>query len=117
MPRLSLWTPRILAILFALFLSVFALDVFAEPNGFWPTLLALLMHLVPSAIVLVVLVIAWRWEALGAALFCALGIVYLILEWGRFAWTAYAFISGPLILIGALFLIDRFRQPTHLRHA
>jgi hypothetical protein len=117
MPRLSLWFPRILAILFALFLSVFALDVFAEPNGFWPTLLALLMHLVPSAIVVLVLAIAWRWEALGATLFCALGIVYLLFEWGRFAWTAYAFIAGPLILIGALFLADWLRQPGHLHHA
>lgn len=117
MPRLSLWFPRILAILFALFLSVFALDVFAEPLGFWPTLLGLLMHLVPSAIVVLALVIAWQWEALGASLFCALGIVYLIATWGRFAWTAYAFISGPLLLIGALFLIDWFRQPGRLRHA
>ncbi|MFZ0631899.1 MAG: hypothetical protein WA399_21155 [Acidobacteriaceae bacterium] len=38
--------------------------------------------------------------------------IYLIFEWGRFAWTAYAFISGPLILIGALFLLDWLRRPT-----
>lgn len=116
MPRLSLWFPRILAVLFALFLSVFALDVFAEPNGFWTTLVALLMHLVPSAIVIAVLAIAWRWEAVGAALFGALGIAYLVVEWGRFSWMAYAFISGPLILIAALFLLDWFRQPMHPRH-
>ena len=115
MPRLSLWTPRILAILFALFLALFSLDVFAEPNGFWTTLVALLMHLVPSAIVVGLLAIAWRWEAVGAALFGSLGIIYL-LEWGRFAWTAYAFISGPLLLIAALFLFDWLRQPVSEPH-
>jgi hypothetical protein len=111
MPRLSLWFPRILAILFALFLSVFALDVFAEPMGFWPTLLALLMHLVPSAIVALVLVVAWRWEALGAVLFGGMGLTYLVFEWGRFDWMAYAIIAGPLLLIGILFLFDWIRRP------
>lgn len=111
MPRLSLWTPRILAILFALFLSVFALDVFAEPAPFWSTLLALLLHLVPSALVVLVLLIAWRREALGSVLFCGLAVAYVVWAWGRFAWMAYAFIAGPLLLIGLLFLFDWLRHP------
>ena len=36
--QLLFWTPRILGILFALFLSMFALDVFGEGYGFWGTL-------------------------------------------------------------------------------
>jgi hypothetical protein len=49
-----------LSILFAMFLSVFSLDVFSEANGFGETILALLMHLIPVDIVVIVLVIAWR---------------------------------------------------------
>ena len=54
--RVLFWTPRILCILFAIFLSLFALDVFGEGLGFWKTILALLIHLVPVYIVVIVLV-------------------------------------------------------------
>ena len=98
------WTPRILCLLFAVFLSLFALDVFDQGYGFWETVLALLMHLIPTGIVLVVLAVSWRWERIGAILFMALGIWYLLTAWGRFHWSAYVVISGPLLLIGVLFL-------------
>lgn len=104
--RWLFWAPRVLAILFALFLSLFALDVFGQGSGFWETLVALLMHLVPTAIVLIVLALSWRWEWIGGALFIALGAWYLLSSWGRFHWSAYLVISGPLFLIGVLFLIN-----------
>jgi hypothetical protein len=104
--RLLFWTPRILCLLFAAFISLFAADVFDGNHGFWPTLLALLMHLIPTGIVLVVLAISWRWEWVGGALFIALGALYLIQFWGRFHWSAYLCISGPLLLVGALFLLN-----------
>jgi len=98
------WLPRVLTLLFALFLSTFALDVFGHGDGFLTTLLALLIHLVPTGIILVIAVISWRWEWVGAILFSALGFLYLISCWGRFHWTVYLVISGPLFLIGGLFL-------------
>jgi hypothetical protein len=106
------WTPRILCLLFAAFLSLFALDVFDQGYGFWETVLALLLHLIPTGVVLVVLAVSWRWERIGAILFMALGIWYLLTAWGRFHWSAYVVISGPLLLIGVLFLaswLDRTR--------
>ena len=62
------WTPRVLCILFALFLCMFSLDVFEEGLGFWGTSLALMVHLIPVYIVIIALVIAWRWEWIGAML-------------------------------------------------
>ena len=100
------WTPRVLCILFAMFLSLFALDVFSEGYGFWQTILALLKHLVPVYIVVIVLVIAWRWEWVGAILFIALSLFYLVWSWGQFHWSAYLVISGPLVLLGVLFLFN-----------
>ena len=91
---------------FAVFLSMFALDVFDEGYGFWKTILALFMHLVPTWIVLAVLAISWRWEWAGALLFTCLGTWYLVSTWGRMHWPAYLLISGPLFLVGAMFLID-----------
>ena len=109
------WTPRVLCILFAIFLSIFAADAFGEGRGFWETVLALLMHLIPSGMVLIVLAISWRWEWVGAVVFLALGVLYLIFAWTRqFHWSAYVAIAGPLFLIGILFLVNWFwRQEIH----
>ena len=107
------WTPRVLGVLFAAFLSIFALDVFGEGYGFWGTILALVMHLIPTLVVLVVLTIAWRWEVAGGILFIALGAWYLLDTWGRFHWSAHLFISGPLFLTGSLFLADWAYRAKH----
>ena len=104
--RVLFWSPRILCILFAMFLSLFCFDVFDKGRGFWETILALLVHLVPVYIVVILLIIAWRWEWVGAILFNALALFYVIWAWGRFHWSAYLGISGPLVFIGVLFLFN-----------
>jgi hypothetical protein len=103
--QILFWTPRILGILFVAFLSLFALDVFGEGYGFWETALALLIHLIPSFVLVAALVLAWRWEWVGTALFVGFGIWYLVMMGGRFNWTVYLVIAGVPILIGVLFLV------------
>jgi hypothetical protein len=100
------WSPRVLTLLVALFLSLFALDVFGEGYGFWGTAVALFMHLIPTWIVLVVLALSWRWEWVGAVLFVALGLIYAYFAVGRGhpEWTVP--ISCPLFLVGGLFLLN-----------
>ena len=115
-PRFIFWAPRILCVLFAIFLSMFALDVFGESNGFWNTALALLMHLVPTALVALLLALAWRHEMVGAIAFAALGVLYIVFAWGRFHWSAYVGISGPLFIVGGLFFANwalKHRVPTN----
>jgi len=104
--RALFWMPRILCILFAVFLSLFALDVFGEGYGFWETILALLIHLVPTYVVVIALAIAWRWEWVGSILFIGLGVFYIVWTWGRFTWVTYLAISGPLFLVGVLFTFN-----------
>jgi hypothetical protein len=104
--RALFWAPRVLGILLAIFLSMFALDVFGQGYGFWGTILALLIHLVPIYVLVIVLVIAWRWEWVGAVLFIAFAIFYVVWFRGRFPFTTYLVISGPLVLVGALFLVS-----------
>ena len=69
--RVVFWLPRILCLLFAVFISLFALDVFGEGYGFWETIVAFLIHLIPTGLILIALAIAWRWEWIGAILFAA----------------------------------------------
>lgn len=102
--RILTWTPHVLGILFALFISLFALDVFGMGYTFWETLWALLMHLVPTFLVLAALAVAWRWAWLGGILFLALGVGYLVLMGGQVDWIAVLLIAGPLWLVGLLFL-------------
>jgi len=100
------WIPRGLVILEAIFISLFALDVFGEGYDFLTLLQALAMHLLPTAVVLVALAIAWRWERVGGILFIALGAYYILSLGRNLAWTASLIVAGPLLLAGLLFLVD-----------
>jgi hypothetical protein len=106
MKAVLFWTPRIICLLFAGFISLFALDVFGEHQGFWNTTLALLMHLIPTGILLLILAVSWRWEWVGGFLFPALGAFYIVAFWGRFHWSVYVIMSGSLFILGALFLLS-----------
>ena len=109
--NLLFWTPRVICIAFAIFLSLFALDVFNEHLGFGKTLLALLIHLLPVYIVLLVLAIAWRWEWVGALIFAGLATWYAMHRalWHRHPdWVAV--IAGPMLVLAALFLANWLRH-------
>ncbi len=101
------WAPRVTCLAFAAFLSLFALDVFGEGLGFWRTLLALFMHLIPVFAVLLILALAWRWEWVGTVFLTVLGCLQIWLMHSRhMPWESSAFIAGPLFLLAALFLAN-----------
>jgi len=109
--RFLYWTPRILCIAFAAFISIFAFDVFEMPLSIPEKALALLMHLIPTFLVILALVIVWRREWIGALVFPLLAVVHLVTKWGVLDWSAYAIIDGPLVLLGVLFWMNwRSRQ-------
>lgn len=101
--KILLWTPRMMGILFALFLSIFSFDVFDMGLGFWETMLALLIHSMPSILLAVGIALAWKWEWVGALAFLGWAVWYLAAARG-FHWTVYALIAGIPALIGTLFL-------------
>ena len=102
--KLLYWTPRVLGILFAVFISIFAVDVFGE-YGFPEVLVALFMHLIPTFLVIGVLLIAWKWELVGGVLYILLGLFYIWLAWGRFEGLTFLIVAGPVILTGVLFVL------------
>lgn len=105
MKKVLYWLPRILSILFIAFISIFALDVFSEPQWF----LALIMHLIPSFILIALTIIAWKYERLGGFIFIIGGFILLISS--SFESTI---ISIPIIIIGLLFLggtcLSKFKE-------
>ena len=68
------WTPRILCILSILFISIFAFDAFEPGLTIWQQLAAFAMHLLPSFILFMMLVVAWRWKLAGGIVFMLLGL-------------------------------------------
>jgi len=110
--KILLWGPRIAGLLVAAFLALFALDAFNESSSFVAALPAFAIHLMPSLLVLAVVVIAWRFEWIGAIAFIALAILYAMMVRGRLDWIVA--ISGPLALVGVLFLVS-WRRHADLR--
>lgn len=98
MKKFLYWLPRVLAILFIGFISLFALDVFTEPQWF----LALIMHLIPSFVLIIATAIAWKHEFVGGWLFLGAGGILLYLS-GFESWI----VSSPAFLIGGLFLLSK----------
>jgi hypothetical protein len=104
--RLIYWSPRILSIAFAFFLSLFVLEAVNDVQGFWRIVVAFFMDLIPAMIIVVVLVIAWRWEWIGAGLFSLAAVYYALNAMSRhMGWAPVAGISIPLLAMAALFLV------------
>lgn len=104
--RLLYWIPRVLCIVFILFISLFALDVFNESKEVGKIILDLFMHLIPTFVLTSVLILTWRREWIGGIIFISLGFLYIINMWGRFPLATYILIAGPLFLMGILFLLN-----------
>ncbi|MBI4708607.1 MAG: hypothetical protein HY764_00125 [Candidatus Portnoybacteria bacterium] len=103
------WTPRILSIIFILFLALFSLDVFESESGFWQIMLGLFIHNIPALALLAVLLISWKYEIVGGIAFILAGLIYIVLlmrnpfEWYMIAWALQ--IAGPAFFIGILFIL------------
>jgi hypothetical protein len=103
MNKILYWTPRILTIIFILFLGLFALDAFEGDTGFLKKLGGFLIHLIPNFVLLIFLILAWKREWIGTVVYILTGIAYIIMAWGKFPFVTYLSISGPLFLVGILF--------------
>jgi len=112
------WTPRILSIIFILFLAMFSLDVFETGLSFWETILGLFMHNIPVFILLAILLISWKHEIVGGIAFTLAGISYIIMIMANalrnsFEWYMISYsliIAAPAFLIGILFMINWYRK-------
>ena len=109
--KLLFWLPRGLAIAFILFVAVFSLDVFDTNQGFWMSLRGLLMHNIPTFVLILMLWISWRHEKIGGTLFILAGIIYAFFAFSRagdwvmaLLWSAQ--LSGIAFVIGGLFWLD-----------
>lgn len=103
--KILYWFPRILAILSILFLLLFSFDSFGGDVPPGKQILGFLMHNIPVFGLIIILVIAWKYEVIGGALFIiafiALGIFFKSFSGNP----ASLIIIAPLLLAGAMFIL------------
>jgi len=103
--RILFWTQRILAILAILFMMLFSMDCFEGSYSFKEQLICFGMHNIPASIVVLVLIIAWKWELAGGILFLMAALA------GSFFFRAFSGNPGVLIILlpfvisGILFIL------------
>jgi len=104
--------PRIICILAILFISLFAFDAFEHGITIWQKIGAFLRHLIPSFILLIFLIIAWKWELIGGIIFITIGLgfsPYIFMhnfQSVALSLLGIACINMPFFLVGILFLIS-----------
>lgn len=110
------WLPRLLAIFAIAFISSFALDAFAPGLTLWQQLGGFLMHMLPSFVLIIFLIIAWRKQLIGGILFILIGlistpVIYLHnLNVNHFppnqCLIIVSIVCLPFVVIGLLFLFN-----------
>jgi len=116
--------PRILAIVFIAFITLFSLDVFGSGTNIWDAILGFILHSIPSIALIILSIVFWKKPLVMGIIFIATGaflsVQSLIGFFSALSQTGevYGFlISGtivtialPAIIIGILFIIANKRQ-------
>lgn len=104
------WTPRILAILYIGFISIFAFDVFDQGYTLLETTIALFMHLLPSFILIGVTVLAWKKPKIGGIVFLGFSVIFTLFFRTYRELISFLLVSVPLFVIGSLFLWQNWKK-------
>jgi hypothetical protein len=106
--KILYWVPRIFSILAILFMLMFSFDVFGGNESLGRKLLGFLMHNIPVLILTGFLVIAWKWEAIGGALFI-IAFVAGTFFFKSFSGNPYSLIVLiPFLITGILFILHDY---------
>jgi hypothetical protein len=111
------WTPRILCIMAILFISMFALDSFEPGKTLFQQLQEFFIHLIPSYILIILLVVAWKWELAGGLFLLAIALGFTPFIYSHnyqmnhsvmISLSIILAINFPFVLTGGLFVLSHF---------
>jgi hypothetical protein len=111
------WLPRVICIVAILFISLFAADAYDPKLAFFQQVLAFIMHLIPSFILVIFLVVAWKWELAGGILFGIIGLGtgpwvfmhnYQMNHSVAMSTGIVSLICLPFVVVGGLFILSHF---------
>lgn len=113
------WTPRVICILAILFISLFALDSFDSNRTILQQIGDFLMHLMPSFGLIIVLIVAWKWEFIGGIIFILIGLGfspfifkhnYNMNHSVELSLQTVFIIAMPFVIVGILFIVSHFKK-------
>ena len=104
------WAPRIFGLGLCAFLGVISLDSMGRGPDVMETAVAMTMGFIPAAIILVTVIVAWNHELIGAIVFAALAIFYIVTSIGHLSWILV--IGTPLVIAAVLYFI-KWRHRTN----
>lgn len=102
--------PRFLAILFILFISLFALDSFPGEAPFLQEFVGFLIHLIPSFVIIGLLAVSWNRPFMGGWLFALLSVLFTVFFGNYRSLLEFVTLSLPLIVISVLFFVCHFQE-------
>jgi cell division protein FtsW (lipid II flippase) len=111
------WAPRIITILAICFVSLFALDSFDPSFTLWKQIQAFAMHMIPTVVLTIFLLVAWKMELVGGIILCVLSLglmppIYMgNYQMNHSVWMSLGvilMILFPFTVAGALFILSHF---------
>ena len=108
-------TPRLLALLIAIFLEVFAFDIFDVIIPFEKKFGIFMIHSIPSLFLLVATHISWKNSLLGIISFSVLLLGFSLYYNTLYDTALFLVISVPLMIIAFLYALDYFLKK-YLKH-
>jgi hypothetical protein len=105
--KILYWASRVLAILAILFMMIFSMDCFGGFSSVKEQIICFLIHNIPACIVIVVLIIAWKWELAGGILFllvAAAGSIYFRAFSGN---PGALVVFFPFVITGFIFILHQ----------
>jgi len=118
------WLPRILCILAILFISLFALDAFDPKLTLWEQITGFIIHLIPSFLLMLILLLAWKKELIGGIVFTVIGLGFSPLVFihnfrmNHSVWMSLsiiALITIPFTIVGILFIMSHYRKKKSIK--
>jgi hypothetical protein len=104
--EIIIWTPRVICVVAALFMFLFAFDAFNHNYALSVAIAEFLNKLLPVFIIILLLLLSMRWALVGSILFNLIGLSYIIYNWGEFSFVSYFGVTVPLFVVGVFFLVN-----------
>ena len=105
------WIPRVLTILSILFMTMFSFDVFGGDESSGAKMLGFLIHNIPVLILIAILIIAWKWEVAGGALFIVASITGMFFFHSFRGNPASLIVISPFLITGIMFILHHILYP------
>lgn len=104
------WMARGLIFSLSLIFSLFSADAFEAGIISFKTITDWLMHMIPSFILLIPLLVFWKRFLMLSCIYLTLGLGYVLVSWSKFPISVHFLITLPLIMSSLFFFLTHQKR-------